>query len=194
MGVAADSAYAMTVVTAAGERTLLVGKSGRRFGTAYVRLPDEDDVYLLDGDLRAELGRNLDAWRDRTIVAIDTAAVHSLVVAQESGDYVVQRGDSTWTFGSGGAITPSAVAGVLSELAGLMASGFLAASDSIATAPEAASVQALAADGTVLAHVRFGAGAGDRWARASTDDVVYRVSNFRVMRAAPERSAMAPES
>ena len=75
MGVAADSAYTLTVVTGADERTLLVGKSGRRFGTAYVRLPDEDEVYLLDGDLRAQLGRDADAWRDRTIVAIDTALV-----------------------------------------------------------------------------------------------------------------------
>jgi hypothetical protein len=194
MGVTADSAYTMTVVTGTGERTLLVGKSGRRFGTAYVRLPGEDGVYLLDGDLRAQLGRDIDAWRDRTIVAIDTALVTTLVVQQESGGYTVQRSDTAWAFDTGGAVTASAVSGILSELAGLMASGFLADSDSIAAAPESASLQALTADGTVLAEVRFGSGTGDRWARSASNEYLYRVSNFRVMRAAPERTALEPDS
>lgn len=194
MGVTPDSAYTMTVVTGSGERTLLVGKSGRRFGTAYVRLPDDDDVYLLDGDLRAQLGRDVDAWRDRTIVAIDTASVASLVIEQESGGYTVQRGDSAWTFDNGGAVTASAVSGILSELAGLMASGFLSEGDSVSAAPEVASLQALSADGTVLAEVRFGSGTGDRWARSASNEYLYRVSNFRVMRAAPERTAVEPES
>ena len=194
MGVTADSAYVMTVSTAAGERTLLVGKSGRRFGTAYVRLPDDDDVYLLEGDVRAQLGRDVDFWRDRTIVAIDTASVASVVVDHEGASYTLERGDTAWTFGGGGAVTASAVTGVLSELTAMMASGFLTETDSVAGAPQAAAVRALDADGALLAEVRFGAGEVDRWARAAGNDVLYRVSNFRVMRAAPERTAVEPES
>jgi hypothetical protein len=194
VGVSAGSAYTLTVVTGSGERVLLVGRSGRRFGTAYVRLPDGDEVYLLEGDLRAQLGREVDAWRDRTIVAIDTASVTALVVEQEGGGYTLQRGDSAWTFDNGGAVTGSAVSGILSELAGLMASGFLSNSDSLSAVPESASLQALTADGTVLAEVRFGAGTADRWARSSSNEALYRVSNCRVMRAAPERTAVEPES
>lgn len=194
MGVSADSAWAMTVVTGADQRTLLVGRSGRRFGTAYVRLPEADDVYLLDGDVRAQLARDVDAWRDRTIVALDTAMVAAIEVEHGSGAYRLQRTDSEWTFGDGGATAGSAVTGILSELAGMMASGFLVESDSVATAIESAAVRALGSDGAVLAEVRFGAGEVDRWARSSASDYLYRVSNFRVMRAAPERTAVEPDS
>jgi hypothetical protein len=194
MGVSVDSAYALTLVSASGERTLLVGRSGRRFATAYVRLPEADEVYLLEGDVRAQLSRDLDAWRDRAIVAVDTAAVRTITVTRGAGGYTLVRGDSAWTFEGGGELAASAVTGILSELSGMMASGFLEETDSLASAPEGARVQAFDGAGALLAEVRFGEGEGDRWARGSANEYLYRVTNFRLMRAAPERMAVEPDS
>jgi hypothetical protein len=194
MGVSADSAIAATFIVGGEERTLLVGKSGRRFGTAYVRLPDQDEVWLLEGDLRAQLSRGEDDWRDRVVVAVDTSQVARVVIERDGGAYALVRGDSAWMFDGGAEASGPAVTGILSELARLMATGFLAEGDSLATADEGASTTALSADGAVLAELRFGAGTGDRWARSSTSDYLYRVSAFRANRVAPERETVTPGS
>jgi hypothetical protein len=192
MGVSDDSAYVATFTAAGDARTLLVGKSGRRFGTAYVRLPDRDEVYLLDGDLRAQLGRDVDAWRNRTLVRADTASVQRIAVDRSDGAYVLVRGDSAWTFDGGAEAVGTAVDGILGELARLVASGFLAEGDSIAGLERTAATTAFDAAGNVVAEVSFGAGAGDRWARTSSDDYVYRVSSFRADRVAPPRDEVRP--
>ena len=192
MGVSSDSAYVATFTTAAGSRTLLVGKNGRRFGTAYGRLPDEDEVYLLDGDLRAQLGRDADGWRNRTLVGVDTASVARIVVDRVDGGYTLARADSVWTFEDGAEAVGTAVDGILAELARMVAAGFLEEGDSIAALERAATTTAYDAAGNAVAEVSFGAGEGDRWARTTTDEYVYRVSSFRVDRVAPPRGAVRP--
>jgi hypothetical protein len=194
MGVSSDSAITATFTTADGDRILLVGKNAAQFGTSYVRLPDADQVYLLDGDLRPQLTRDLDSWRDRTMVEIDTAAVTRIVVEREGSAFALVRGDSAWTFDGGRGVVANVVDGVLAEFAGMVATGFLADTDSLATSPLAATVSALSASGEVLAEVTFGAGDGDRWARTSRSPDVYRVSSFRAQRVAPTRDSVASGS
>jgi hypothetical protein len=194
MGVSTDSAYAVSFSVGGDERSLLVGKSARRFGTAYVRLPDADEVYLLDADLRAQLTRDLDAWRDRTMAAVDTSAVARIVVERARDGYALVRGDSAWTFDGGGPVSESGVAGILAELARMVATGFVQEADSLAAFPEDATTTALTADGEVLVRVTLGEGEGDRWARSSASGDLYRVSSFRANRVAPARETLSPGS
>jgi hypothetical protein len=194
MGVAVDSATEVELTADGASRTLLVGDAGRQFGTAYVRLPDQDEVYLLVGDLRTHVVRELDAWRNRTMVAIDTAAVTRVEVERDGDAYALVRGDSTWTFEGGGDVAPAALSGVLSELGRLVATGFLAEGDSIAGLEQAAATRAYDAAGTVLAEITLGSGEGDRWARTASDEYVYRVSSFRANRVAPTREEAEPGS
>ena len=74
----------------------------------------------------------------------------------------------------------------------MVASGFLAEGDSIAGLERAATTTAFDAAGNVVAELTFGAGSGDRWARNATDAWAYRVSSFRVNRAAPARDDVRP--
>lgn len=189
MGVDDDSAIHATFVTERGERTLLVGQSGRRFQTEYVRTPGADEVYLMEGRLGSELRKDEAAWRDRTMASIDSTSVSRIVV---SGDrsYTLVRGDSTWLLEDGGEVEASPANGILAELASLEATGFYAEGDSVAGLPAAYTVQALDESGTVLAEVTIGSGEGDRWGRVATDDYLYRVSAFRAERLAPERSML----
>jgi hypothetical protein len=192
MGVSSDSAATVTLRVGGSTRSILVGRSGPRYGTAYARLPDEDPVYLLDGDLRTHVVRSLDEWRNRTMVAIDTARVARVEVERDSGSYVFVRTDSSWTLADGSAAARTAVDGVLSELARLVASGFVAGGDSIAGLEPASTTRAYSEAGEVLAEITIGSGTGDRWARTSTDDYLYRVSSFRAGRVAPsEETARA---
>lgn len=187
MGVAEDSAVVVELVVAGDARTILVGDAGPRFGTSYVRAPGTDEVHLLEGDLRSSARRGLEQWRNRTMVAIDSAAVSRIEVEKDGDAYALVRGDSVWTLEGGDSVRAPAVQGILSQLARLVASGFVADGDSIGALPLSSRTVAYGSDGDVLAEVTVGEGSGERWARAAGDEYVYRVSTFRADRVAPPR-------
>jgi Domain of unknown function (DUF4340) len=186
MGVSKDSAWTFTVEMGSGSRTLLIGGQGPRFATSYVRLPDADEVYVLEGDLRVHVRRQLNEWRDKHMVRVDTSAVSRVEVLRDGDRYALVRGDSIWTVEGGGEADAASVRNLLSELADLQASGFLADGDSLAVLPEGGSIQAFDSGGAVLAEIRLGSGEGDRWARTAGDDVLYKLPSWRIDRVAPE--------
>lgn len=194
MGVSVDSAVDVTMTADGRERAFLLGHAGSRFGTAYLRLHDSDDVYLLDGDLRGHATREQDVWRDRTMASVDTAAIAEIEVTGAGAGYTLTRADSTWTLSTGGEADANAVQGILSEVSNLMATGFLTEGDSIAGLPEATVTVVRSADGDALATVTLGEGEGDRWARTARDTFLYRVSSFRAGRVAPSREDVTPGS
>lgn len=190
MGVSSDSTTTLEIDVAGDVRELHVGDTGPRFGTAFARRPGDDEVYLLEGDLRAQLGRDLDQWRDRTMVAIDSSAVTRIEVQRQGDAYTLVRGDSVWAFESGDEVAAPAVDGVLAELARLVATGFVADSDSIASLEVASTTRAYDVAGALLAEITIGEGDTDRWARTASDDYLYRVSAFRADRVAPTRERL----
>lgn len=193
MGLSPDSASSVALTMNDGSsRTILLGKAGQRFRTAFVRLPDDDAVYLLDGDLRAHVNRTLEIWRNRNMVAIDTTRVARVEVDAQDGGYAIVRGDSLWTVEGGGEVGRSALNGIMAELHLFVASGFVAEGDSIAGLEGATTTRALSESGELMAEVTISDGAGDRWATTQSDDYLYRVTSFRAGRIAPTREALEP--
>jgi hypothetical protein len=190
MGISKDSAWTLTFDLGGKARTLLVGKTGPRYATAYVRLPGQDRVYLADGNLRSEVTRPVDDWRNKRIVAVDTAAVHRLEVERDGESYTLVRSDSTWTLAGGEAVDKTAVHDILDELSGLQAAGYFEKGDTLANSPEGARVLALSASGDTLGQVTLGSGKADRWARTPGDSVTYRLAGWRVDRLVPERKTV----
>lgn len=192
MGVSGEGAIAATF-SAANERwDLVVGSAGRRFGTSYVRLPDADEVYLLVGALRSQATRGVDDWRDRVMARVDSSAVARIEVDHEDGAYALVRGDSAWSVVGGSDAQGTTIVGILAELSNLVASGFLADGDSIAGLEQQRSTRAYDADGGLVVEITLGGGAGDRWARSTQDEYLYRVSSFRAGRVAPARESVQP--
>lgn len=194
MGVSADSAVTLEVEIGEGTRTLLVGDQGPRFGTAYGRLPDGDEVYVIEGDLRGHVRRRLDDWRDTEIVAVDTARVTRLEVERDGEAYTLVRGDSAWTFEDGADADAIQARNVLTELASMIATGFLTEADSLFALPQGGATTVYDAEGGVLAEITIGSGDGERWARSVGDSITYRLSAFRVGRIAPTLDTMTPGS
>ena len=192
MGVSADSAVTLEVRLAGGARALLVGDQGPRFGTAYGRLPERDEVYVIEGDLRGHVRRGVNEWRDTEILVVDTASVARVEVERGGDVYALVRGDSAWTFEGGDPVDPIQARNVLTELASMIAAGFLTATDSIYALPQGGSSTAYAVDGRVLADITVGSGEGERWVRAAGDSIVYRLSTFRVGRLIPTRETLTP--
>ena len=181
MGVAADSTATLTLEVDGAPRTLLVGLDGPRASTVYARLPDEDPVYLIEGGIRPHVYRQLDDWRNRQMLAIDTSQVRRITVQRDGRSADLVRGDSTWAFATGGAANQLMVKSILDQLGGgLVASRFVAADDSLASLPLGGTTTAFGASGEQLAQVTVGRGTGDRWGMAAGDSVMYRLPSFRI--------------
>lgn len=194
MGVSADSARTIEIEIGGATRALLVGSEGPRFSTAYARLPGEDDVYLLEGGIRAHLTRRVDDWRNRRVIAIDTSAVNRLSVRRDDDAFALVRGDSAWTFADGSAAVARQVQGILGELSGaLVGSGVVAEGDSLAMLPSGGYTVAYSETGEVLAEITIGSGTGERWVTAAGDSVLYRIASFRVDLITPRLESVRPE-
>ncbi len=192
MEITDSAAWRLEVELDGGEtRTLLVGGQGPRFATSYVRLPGEDAVYLLQGDIRVHMRRRLDDWRNKRLAAVDTAQVARIEVERDGEAYVVVRADSAWTFEGGDTVDASAVEALLMDMRDLRASAILAETDSLAQTPPGGSLRLLDAEGAVLAEITIGQGERDRWARSAGDETVYRLPSFRIDRIFPTRERMS---
>ena len=193
MGVDADTAATLEFEAGGSTRRLLVGLDGPRGGTIYARIPDEDAVYLLESGLRTYVYRGLDDWRNRKMLAIDTARVRRITVERDADSFALVRTDSVWTFEDGGATDARQVQSLLNELGGgLVASRFIGPGDSIGALPQGGTTVAYSASGEQLASVSVGSGSGDRWATAAGDSVRYRIPPFRVDAIVPTLESVRP--
>jgi hypothetical protein len=193
MGLDADTAAAMEIEQNGSTRRMLVGLEGPRTGTFYARMPDEDAVYLMDSGLRSYVFRGLDDWRNRRMLAIDTAQVRRITVERDGESATVVRTDATWTFADGDTANSRTVQAILNELGGgLVASRFIAETDSIGMLPPGGTTTAYAQSGEQLAAVTVGSGSGDRWAMAAGDSVRYRLPPFRVDLIVPRIETLRP--
>jgi hypothetical protein len=191
MGVSPDSAWRMELELAGGPRSILVGSPGSRYGTAFVRLPEEDQVYLLTGNLRSQVARPLDDWRNKRVASVDTTAVWRIEVEREEDGFSLERADSLWALGDGGDANPSSVRGILGEMARLDATGFHEEGDSLPSLE--ATVRAVGQGGEVYLTLEIGSGEGDRWARAEGDSIIYRLPSWRVSRILPDLESVRGE-
>ena len=126
------------------------------------------------------MARNLDDWRNRKMIAIDTSRVVRLDVQRDGDGFTLVRGDTAWTFEDGTPVNALQVGSMLQELSGsLIASRFVEDGDSIGNSPQGGSTVAYAGSGDVLAEVSIGSGENDLWATVTGDSVTYRLPQFR---------------
>lgn len=186
MGVSGDSALTLELETSSGARTLMVGKSGPGFGTAYVRLPDEDATYLLRGNLRPHLTRSLDDWRNKRVASVDTAGVQRIEVNGDGGAFAVERSDTLWVLEGGADADLPTVRGILGEMARLDATGFYGPAHADTLPELGGTVTGVGESGDTIFFAEIGSGEGDRWLRVPGDSVVYRIASWRAGRLMPE--------
>lgn len=192
LGVSADSALRVRFLV--GDDTtpdLLVGNTGPYQPSAYVRVADVEQVYVLRGRLRAILAGAEVMWRDKTVAAVDTAAVTEVRVRRDEGSYTLRRGPDGWSLASGGSAAPEAVGRLLGSLVDLDAYAF--SSDSAAVEESVREVVVLDGAGDVLTWIRaVPSEAGGSWLARSArgGDVVYRVADDRLERVSPPRDSL----
>jgi len=78
--------------------TLFIGKPGPNGFDSYVRLADEDEVYLSPSGLAANVLRRPEHWRDRIVLPLDPNEVTTISVDRGGLEIVLERGDAgSWT-------------------------------------------------------------------------------------------------
>ncbi|MCH7890057.1 MAG: DUF4340 domain-containing protein [Gemmatimonadetes bacterium] len=190
MGLSADSAWAVEFTLAdGGVASVLVGKAGPIFPSGYARLPDQDAVVVVSGDLRATLNNSLTDWRDKTILRVDTAAVARLVLETDEGTHLIARSDTTWSV-DGGPANANTIRSLLDELANFVAIGFV--DEGEVFQENARRVIALGAAQDTLGAVVITGEAGIRHARTPGNDVVFEVASFRADRITPDIEDLRP--
>ncbi len=180
LGITEDSAW---TVTFDDDATVLLGKSGSQFGTSYARLPGEDVVHLVRGDLRSAATRSLVDWRNKRVLAVDTASVARVEVTRDGSTRVFERGDSTWT-AAGEDVDQTTIRNLLQELAAFQATGFAPDSVTIGDPPDR-SVVAFDASGNQVGTLFLDEGEGNLRASSSQSPYVFEVPSWRADRIAP---------
>lgn len=184
LGVATDSTWRVTFHDENGEvGSILLGNPGTSFSSAYARLPDEDAVYLVEGGLRGAATRRLDDWRDRTILAVDTAAAARVIVRRDEGSRALERTATGWSV-EGMAADTVVVRGILAELADLVATGFAAPADAF-EGSDTRAVVVESSTGDTLGVVEIAGAEGTFLARTPSTSTLFKLSSFRVDRVAP---------
>lgn len=124
LGVSADSARTVELRTVSGSTfRFLLGDRELATGGYYVRRPDEDEVYRVDGPLGGQLSRMPNAWREYSIAQLDTASVRSVRIRRGDEQLVLSRRDGGWETADAPADS-AVVEEVLRSLARLEATGF----------------------------------------------------------------------
>lgn len=172
-------------------------------GGYYVRYPAAVEVYRLDGPVGGYLGRDRDAWRDRLIAKLDTAALREILIRRGDGEATLVRGEHGWRVGDLPADT-STVQDLLRMLATLSASSAFP-SDAEATAadfwkPDGALDVFAVGEGDITARslvlsLRLveAEGDGGKWlARRADERETYGLSAASVRRLLPERDRLLP--
>lgn len=192
MGVDSASARRLVLMPREGEPVrLLVGDEGPYAPSAYVRLPGSAEVYLLGGELPRLVRQGGRAWRDRTMVRVDTGRVDALRLRRSGEAWELRRRDGGWRVDGRPADT-ARVRELLSRLDGLSATDF--AADTVRLGTVARSLVALSSAGDTLAALRMeqiGTEAVPRFrVRARGLDHLYEITGTVADRVVPAREEL----
>jgi hypothetical protein len=191
-----DSAHARQVTLLSGEKplyTLVIGKRGPNWESAYVRKPQGSNVYQIKGRLVELAERRVDDWRDKNIVQVPADSLGAIEVARGARSFTLTRADSVrWTLAGGGATDSSRVQSLLSQFSRLEASGFAssAQADSADFAKPDRLIKLLARGGRPLATLFLDSTSGGFWVRRDSLPTIYRIDSWVADQLTPTDSSL----
>ena len=171
-----------------GTLSVLMGNPGPAWSDVYGRLREEDDVYLIRGNLRSAATRTVSQWRDKHIAALDTSMVSRIHVETDGVEATLSRGGEGWTV-DGVPADSGRVRSLLSELARLDATDF--APDTLQLPTPTRSLVVLGLSEETLLHVKLAKGvAANWWLQRDEGGTVYQVTGWRAGRLVPAADSL----
>jgi len=170
---------------------LYIGNRGTPFNSVFVRVAEQDPVYLIEGPLVSLINRNLRDWRDKRIVAIDGADVRAFEFARADTAYRIQAIDAEWEFAAGDRTDSASVASFLRKFNPLLAQGAMFATpeqvDSLDFENADRRLLIEGADGVPLAELLFDEASDGSgfWVREAVGGTVYLVMTYKANEIVP---------
>jgi hypothetical protein len=110
--------------------SFILGEQTQVLNQSYVRRPEEDEVYTLQGSLVTLVSRGPDDWRDKSILSAAREDIQRLEYEYPEESFALEVTPTGWTVEPSGATADASfVNSTISQLAGLRAIGF--ATDSV---------------------------------------------------------------
>ena len=186
LGVTQTAGRTVTVYpTGTSPVSFIVGEQTRVLNQSYVRRPEEDEVYTLQGSLVTLMGRGPDDWRDKGIFQAAREDIQRLEYDYPDESFALQLAPTGWMIAPAGASAdPASVNSALSQLAGLRAIGFAADSviPTLAWDSVTAEVRVLGPGDFVLGELMFKKREEEQgvgyYVRRVGSPVVYTLSTF----------------
>lgn len=198
-----DDANAVQVTVKTGDEVLTelrVGKYAN--GMTMLRLADREEVFGATGSLRYAFDRELKAWRDRQVVAVDPAAVQSIRFESGAGVFQFDKRDTDWALVEGeealGVLDPKKVSSLVSTAARLTASDFASEDTSSARAglnEPSGKVTITVEDPQAPVVLELGANTengSELYLRREGNPTIYVISTYLADRLQPDASAFEP--
>ena len=189
-----STAWTLRVGPAAQPRfTLLIGKTGSEYGTAYVRLPKSDTAYLWRGTMPYLVQRGPDVWRDRRIATIAPDSIESIEIGLHGRHFTVQRQAKGWTV-EGQKADSMKMGVLLAQFRTLDAQGFGGphTADSLrhGSARGQRTVTVRGKGGAPVLSLTLDSTSGSYWATRARDSVAYRIENYQVTQLTPAADSL----
>jgi len=106
-----STGFSITVGFGNDEKRFVVSGDGPDFSTVYLRLQDDDRVFVASPRLSPPSNANL--WRDKRIASIPAISILKIGVRTPETSYSVDRNESGWTLESDGEIVQADSAAVV---------------------------------------------------------------------------------
>ena len=177
-----------------GSVELYIGKRGPDFQSRYIRLGDDERVFLATGIPAIE--PNLDRWKDKLLWSHPKGSVATVSVRTPQSTFRLVRATAGWTLEQDGAFSQADSVKVdryLDRLATVKADGFLLDVSREAVVDSALySVEIQWIDGSG-SHLRMSKRANDAAAVEDGSNDVIKFFSYRVATFAPEPATLLPE-
>lgn len=192
MGV--DSTGGKRLSVRSGDRVLaeyLVGSRGSSWGTAFVRLKDDDRVYQLKSGLAEAVERPLNEWRDKRILAVSPDSIGAIEVQMGRTRFTAERSEKGWLL-SGAPADSGAMNRWLSEVSNLSANGFPAEgqADSADFAKPDRTLRLRGRTGEPVATLIFDSGPTGYLVRRDTLSTVFRIDTWTARQLFPDAATL----
>jgi len=170
---------------------LYIGNRGRSFNSVFVRVVDQDPVFLIEGSLVSLINRNLRDWRNKRIVEIDGKDIRAFEFARADTAYRIQATDGTWEFATGDPTDSLLVVSFLRKFNPLVAQGAMFATpeqvDSLDFENADRRLLIEGANGVLLAELLFDEASDESgfWVREAAGGTVYLVMTYKANEIVP---------
>ncbi|MDB6152839.1 MAG: hypothetical protein JWL90_1292 [Chthoniobacteraceae bacterium] len=76
---------------------LIIGKDSAVEGKIYAKLEESDTVYVIGSDLKTQIAKKADEFRDRKLTELSTAQVNKAVIKSAAGEIEFEKKDEQWS-------------------------------------------------------------------------------------------------